>query len=142
MTPNDRICHFMTRSPHTIGVDRTLAQAHRVMREHRIRHLPVMAGGKLIGIVSERDLHLLETLRDTDPLQATVEEAMSTDVFAVHPNARLTGVAAKMAERKIGSAVVVDEGEVLGIFTAMDGLRVLASLTRERSRRVPPSIRS
>jgi CBS domain-containing protein len=61
---------------------------------------------------------------------------MSTDVFAVHPNARLTGVAAKMAERKIGSAVVVDEGEVLGIFTAMDGLRVLASLTRERSRRV------
>ena len=135
MTPNDRISHFMTRSPHTIGVDRTLAQAHRVMREHRIRHLPVMAGGKLIGIVSERDLHLLETLKDTDPLQATVEEAMSTDVFAVHPNARLTAVAAKMAERKIGSAVVVDKGEVLGIFTALDGLRVLASVHRRSQQR-------
>lgn len=132
MTPNDRICHFMTRSPHTIGVDRTLAQAHRMMREYRIRHLPVIAAGKLIGIVSERDLHLLETLKDTDPQQATVEEAMSTDVFAVHPNARLTAVAAKMAQRKIGSAVVVDKGEVQGIFTAIDGLRVLASLSGER----------
>ena len=137
MTPNDRISHFMTRSPHTIGVDRTLAQAHRVMRDHRIRHLPVMAGGKLIGIVSERDLHLLETLKDTDPLQATVEEAMSTDVFAVHSNARLTAVAAKMAERKIGSAVVVDKGEVLGIFTALDGLRVLASVHRRSQQRAP-----
>jgi len=103
-----------------------------MMREYRIRHLPVIAAGKLIGIVSERDLHLLETLKDTDPQQATVEEAMSTDVFAVHPNARLTAVAAKMAQRKIGSAVVVDKGEVQGIFTAIDGLRVLASLSGER----------
>ena len=126
MTPNDRISHFMTRSPHTIGVDRTLAQAHRVMREHRIRHLPVMAGGKLIGIVSERDLHLLETLKDTDPLQATVEEAMSTDVFAVHPNARLTAVAAN---------------PVLGIFTALDGLRVLASFTGERNSAHPVGVK-
>jgi len=133
---NDRISHFMTRFPHTIAVDRTLEHAHRILREHRIRHLPVVAGGKLVGVVSERDLHLLETIKGTDPLQATVEEAMSPNVFSVHPNTRLSMVARKMAERKLGSAVVMNRGQVLGIFTAIDGLRLLSRLTT-RSNRSP-----
>src|SRR5690606_1318822 len=80
-----RIERYMTQSPHTIGRDQTLAAAHRVMREHGIRHLPVLEGGKLVGIVSQRDLHLLETLDDVDPEQVEVSEAMTQDVYAVGP---------------------------------------------------------
>jgi acetoin utilization protein AcuB len=47
---------FMTRSPLTIGQDQPLAAAHRMMREHRVRHLPVLDGGMLVGVVSQRDL--------------------------------------------------------------------------------------
>jgi acetoin utilization protein AcuB len=131
---NETIRHFMTRLPHTIEIGRTLADAHRLMRQHRIRHLPVLEHGKLVGVVSERDLHLLETLRDVDPNEVTVEEAMSPDVFAVRSNAALANVARVMAERKYGSAVVVSGSEVLGIFTAIDSLRILAELVKNPAR--------
>ena len=58
---------YMTPSPLTIGRDQTLATAHDLMRKHDIRHLPVLDGGVLVGIVTDRDLHLVESLAGTDP---------------------------------------------------------------------------
>jgi len=48
---------YMTRALHTIGQEQTLDVAHTVMRQHGIRHLPVLEGGKLVGLLSQRDLH-------------------------------------------------------------------------------------
>jgi acetoin utilization protein AcuB len=118
----------MTPSPHSIGREQTLAEAHRAMRTHLVRHLPVLSGGKLVGILSERDLHLVETLRDVNPAQVPVEEAMTADVFTVEPTASLEGIAREMAEHKYGSAVVMERGKVIGLFTTVDALRALASL--------------
>jgi acetoin utilization protein AcuB len=123
---------FMTTSPHSIGKEQTLERAHEMMRTHRIRHLPVLDGGKLVGMVSERDLHLVETLRDVDPSQVTVEDAMSTHVYSVQPDTTLDVVAEAMAEHKYGSAVVLDNGKVVGIFTTNDACRALAELLRSR----------
>ena len=116
---------FMTPSPVVIGHDQTLAYAHRVMREHEVRHLPVLDGGRLVGVVSQRDLHLVETLRDVDPERVTVEEAMTPEPFTVHPEAPLAEIARAMADHKYGSAVVVEDGKVVGIFTTVDALRAL-----------------
>jgi acetoin utilization protein AcuB len=52
----------MTVSPVVIASDRTLADAHRLMRERGFRHLPVVDDGRLVGLVSPRDLYLLESL--------------------------------------------------------------------------------
>ena len=125
------IRHYMTPSAHTIGVGRSLADAHRVMREHQIRHLPVLDGGKLVGIATERDLHLIETLKGVDQATVTVEEAMSQDVYAVEPETPLAEVVGTMAEHRYGSAVIAHEGHVLGIFTTIDALRVLAKLAND-----------
>jgi acetoin utilization protein AcuB len=57
----------MTTTPHTIGVEQTLAKADKVMHELRVRHLPVLSGGKLIGILTDRDVKLVESLRDVNP---------------------------------------------------------------------------
>jgi len=134
----ENICRYMTRSPHTIAVDRTLADAHSLMRQFRIRHLPVVERGELVGIVSERDLHLIETLRDVNPTEVKVEEAMSQDVFCVDPGSSIARVARMMAERKVGSAMVVHGGKVLGIFSTVDALRALADLASDtRPRRKP-----
>jgi acetoin utilization protein AcuB len=57
----------MTVSPVVIGSERTLADAHRMMRERGIRHLPVVDAGALVGVVSQRDLYLAETLGGVDP---------------------------------------------------------------------------
>src|SRR5690606_11987832 len=52
----------MSVSPYTIGKDQTLAAASRLMRKHDIRHLPVLEGGALLGILSVRDVYLVQTL--------------------------------------------------------------------------------
>jgi acetoin utilization protein AcuB len=119
---------FMTRSVHTIGLKSPLSAAHRLMNEHAIRHLPVLEGGRLVGMVSMRDLHLIETIQGVDPREVTIEEAMSQDAYAVPPGTALVEVARTMALHKYGSAVVAQNGHVVGIFTTIDALKALEAL--------------
>ena len=125
--PHTPISQHMTASPHTIGINQTLSVAHLLMTKHHIRHLPVLDTGKLVGLVSLRDLHFIETLRDVDPTVVTVDEAMTAEPYTVEPTARLSTVVATMAKHKYGSAIVVDADRVVGVFTTIDALTVLAS---------------
>ncbi|TMQ16186.1 MAG: CBS domain-containing protein [Deltaproteobacteria bacterium] len=121
----------MTRQPWTIRRDAKMSQAHQVMRLHRIRHLPVLEAGKLVGIVSDRDLHLIETLPDGDPDEVEVEDAMTEDVYAASPDDPVDAVVERMADHKYGSAVVMNRrGVVEGIFTTIDAMQVLADVLR------------
>jgi acetoin utilization protein AcuB len=124
---------FMTKGPQTIGHEQTLATAHEMMREHKVRHLPVLEAGKLVGILSQRDLHLIETLREVDPETTTVDEAMTADVYVTSPSTPLEEVAAAMAENKYGSAIIVDGKNVVGVFTTVDALHALTTVLRARS---------
>ena len=122
---------YMSADPAVISSRRTLFEAHQVMREKGIRHLPVVDEGRLVGVVSQRDLYLLETLRGVDAARELGEEAMTDEPFAVAPDAALLEVVEVMAARRRGSAVVVEAGAVIGIFTSTDALRALAGLLRE-----------
>ncbi len=128
---------FMTIGPVVISSGRTIADARGVMRARGIRHLPVVDGGKLVGLVSQRDLYLLETLKGIDPAAERVGEAMTAEPYAVSPGTPIDEVAQVMAERKLGSAIVVDRGAVIGVFTTVDALRALATLARRRRDRAP-----
>jgi acetoin utilization protein AcuB len=125
------IADRMTPTPHLIGAEQSMAAAHAVMRTNGIRHLPVLHGGKLVGVVSQRDLHFIESLEDVDPDDVRVEEAMTQDVYAVPPRTPLREVVSEMAERKLGSAVVVDGQKIVGVFTTVDALDTLAGLLAE-----------
>lgn len=124
------ISKYMTRIPHTIGRDQTLTAAHHMMREHRIRHLPVLSGGRLVGLLSERDLALIETLHSVDPDLTLAEEAMTQAPYTVSPDSPLDEVAATMAEQRYGSAVVMDHDKIVGVFTTTDALQALVELLR------------
>ena len=124
------ISKYMTRMPHTIGRDQTLTAAHHMMREHRIRHLPVLSGGRLVGLLSERDLALIETLHSVDPDLTLAEEAMTQAPYAVASDTPLDEVAATMAEQRYGSAVVMDHDKIVGVFTTTDALQALVELLR------------
>jgi len=126
------ISKYMTPTPQTIGKTQPLAVAHRLMREMGIRHLPVLDRGELVGIVSERDLHFIETLRDVDPEEVLVEEAMTPDPYRVTPGTSLDKVVRQMSREKYGAALVVEDGRVVGVFTTIDALRVLASVFAEQ----------
>lgn len=71
---------YMTTAPHSIGADQTLAHAHAVLCEYKNPHLPVLVGGKLVGMVTARALRFVESLRDVDPTKVTVKDAMVTNV--------------------------------------------------------------
>lgn len=123
---------FMTTTPHTISPVQSLATAGRVMREHGIRHLPVLHGGRIVGLISERDLLLVESLPAVDPAEVRVEEAMVQSVFTVAPDDPVAEVAESMIERKLGSAVVMEGPLVVGVFTTIDALRALHELLEKR----------
>lgn len=127
-----RVDKYMTASPHTIGIDQPLSHAHALMSKHKIRHLPVLKAGKLVGVLTDRDLHLVETLKDVEPDKVAVEDAMTVNPYSVAPDAPLDQVAAEMAEHKYGCAVVLDHGHVVGVVTTVDLARVLAEVLRQR----------
>ncbi len=123
---------YMTTSPHTIGIDQPLKQAHSMMSKYHIRHLPVLNGGTLVGVLTDRDLHLIETLKEVDPEKVTVEDAMTPSPYSVSPSAALDEVADQMAEHKYGCAVIIDNGHVVGVLTTVDLARALAEVLRLR----------
>jgi len=135
------IYKYMTVCPHTIGREQTLDVARRFMREHSIRHLPVLDAGALVGIVSDRDLEFVLSIAEVDPKHVLVEDAMTPEPYIVPPDAKLSRVAAEMAEHKYGSAIVVESGHVAGVFTTVDALRVLARML-EAEEPAPKSTRA
>jgi acetoin utilization protein AcuB len=120
------IAEVMTTAPHTIGADQKLTRAHDVMRQHGLRHLPVLDGGKLVGVLSQRDLYFVEAIGGVDARVDSGAEAMAGDLYTVAPGDCVRDVARTMGLNKYGCAVVVDRGHVVGIFTATDALALLA----------------
>lgn len=124
------ISRYMTPQPWTVRHDARLSIAHDLMRAHRIRHLPVLDAGKLVGILSERDVYMFDRL--TDPTSRfIVEDAMTMDVYGAHDDDPVDKVVEEMAGRKLGCAVILDRaGGVEGIFTTIDALEVLSEVLR------------
>lgn len=126
------VSHYMAMTPHTIGIDQSLAKAEKMMLEYRIRHLPVLDGGRLVGILSDRDIKLVESFKDVDPEKVSVQEACTEEPYLVSPKAPLTEVCAEMASKKLGSALVVDNHKLVGIFTWVDALKAMQTLMETR----------
>ncbi len=126
------IQRYMSTSPYTIGAEQSLRTADNLMREQGIRHLPVLHGNRLVGVISNRDVAIIMSLDGVDPDKITVEDAMTQDVISVSPDAPLDEVAAMMAERKAGSVVVEQNHKVVGIFTTVDGMTALVEVLRAR----------
>jgi acetoin utilization protein AcuB len=125
MNKHDAISKYMTPEPHTIGEDIPLRTAQGMMTRYGFRHLPVLRSGKLVGVISDRDLKLALSMGDMREL--TVLEIMTEEPYSVLPDAELGAVLTEMAERKLGCAIVIDpKGKVAGLFTATDALFLFA----------------
>lgn len=121
----------MTTFPYAIDVEATLADAWAMMLEHGIRHLPVTEGDALIGIVTERDLRLVLRPGSTQT-DGIVRDVASSDLYVVGDDAPLDEVVRQMADRQIGSVLVVRHDKLVGILTTSDVCRILASLLESR----------
>jgi len=129
-----RVGSHMTAAPVCVQLDADLSDAVDLMEQHNIRHLPVMDGDTLTGVVTDRDLAMIESLLPEEWETICVAEAMTPEPYTVQPDAALWEVAKHMAREKFGCAVITDErGAVVGLLTTSDALRVLADLAERES---------
>ncbi len=131
MADNDRtVREFMTSNVHVIDMENTLPHARRIMEEHDIRHLPVIDGSKIVGLLSERDLGKLEGFPMVSMDMVSVPDAMTDGPYVVAPETPMVDVLTKMRDERLGSAIVVESGKVVGIFTATDAVAHLIEALR------------
>jgi acetoin utilization protein AcuB len=122
------VSHYMTSQPWTIERDASLREADQLMRQHGIRHLPVLEDGRLVGVVSARDLRLLEAAPGVSTGTTRIDQAMTERPFIVTGDTALDEVVTIMSEHKYGSVIVMGRDGVEGIFTSVDACRVLAEV--------------
>jgi CBS domain-containing protein len=123
----------------TVGVDDAAGVARATMRRHRIRHLVVVDGERLVGIVSERDLGSRKGAARRD---LSVRDLMTADPVSASPTTTLRQAANLMRGRTVGSLLVVEGGRVVGIVTTTDLLDQLGrGATRPIVRTERPPLR-
>ena len=133
---------LMTPDPLTVTPQASIADVWDLMREVDVRHLPVVEGGVLVGMVSDRDVARVDLARLLkvegaealrEELATPVVQIMSPDVIAVGPEAEIGEGIDLLIDHKIGAVPVVDEDtrEVLGIISYVDVLRALQDRLEE-----------
>lgn len=128
---NNRVEEFTTPYPITATEDQTIDELYQLMQDLRVRHLPVLRGDAVVGVISDRDLRLARGLSEQHKIQIRAGDLMNTDPVTVHATTPLYEVASRMSERKIGSVLVNDAGgKLLGIFTITDALNALIEISR------------
>lgn len=129
-----KVGNYMTPEPLTVDEDESMGDALVVMRRQQIRHLPVVNGNTLVGIVTDRDLRraspsLLSGIAEEkykEILESTpISRIMTREPFTVRLDTNLKDAVRMMVDKKISSLPVVNGSELVGIFTEVDALRVL-----------------
>jgi CBS domain-containing protein len=127
----------------TISAGERLSTVQDIMTLGRVRHMPVVHGGKLVGVVSERDLlraslSSLTSFADDERRAflhvVEIARVMSSPPIVIEPDAPVEEAALVMAERKIGCLPVLDGDELLGMITETDLLRYFAGVWAEARR--------
>ena len=130
-----RVRELMTVKPITVDPETPMLQARQRMAEERIRHLVVVDGARVVGIVTDRDIRLNLPSPATSLsvwelnyllAQLTVGGVMSATVIVVDPERPVAEAARIMMDHKIGALPVVEEGRLVGIITESDFVRAMA----------------
>ncbi len=127
-----RVRDSMTREIVTLEPGASAAEAWSLCQERGIRHIPIVEDGRLVGLVSDRDLRDVRggrEDRETDsPRWVRVGEIMTRQVVTIHPLDTIEHAAREIYDRKIGGLPVVADGELVGIITSSDMMRTLIEM--------------
>lgn len=122
---------FTTPNPVTATENTRIDELVRLMQENGIRHLPIIRGERVVGIISDRDLRVATCLTAQEKSHVHARDIMVTNPVTVSFDESLDDVAFKMSKNKIGSVIVNDEDDkFLGLFTATDALNALIEIIR------------
>lgn len=140
----------MTQNPYTVEKSTPVTDAQTIMQREKIHRLPVLHGGKLVGIISEKDL-LYATPSPATSLNVyemnnllsklKVESVMSKKVLTVEPSTLVEDAARKLVDNDIGGLPVVENHKLVGIITESDLFRLLIDLFGTRKKGVRATLR-
>lgn len=123
---------FTTPDPIVAQEDTDLYELSYLMKSHNVRHLPIVRGKRVVGLVSDRDIRVVSGLTANQKMLVQARDIMVYNPVTVSLRTSLDDVALKMSRKKIGSVIVNDENdEFLGIFTATDALNALIEIVRQ-----------
>ncbi len=108
------------RAVHTIDPEASALEAAQRMNERRIGSLLVVRAGRIMGIVSERDVMTRLVARERSPATTTVEQIMTPDVYVTSPHTLLADLREVMHARRIRHVPVLDQGEIAGLVSLGD----------------------
>lgn len=121
-----KVDHVMVSPIVTIAGGRTMLDASQLMETHHVRHLCVEEAGEIVGIVSVRDLvrSFVDAangpVRDLDKVYRPLSVLMATTIATIQSDASLRAAAERMREKRIGSLLTIEAGEIVGIVTERD----------------------
>jgi len=147
-----RVADWMKLPTHVVKPRDTVAHARALLEEHRINQLPVAVNGKLVGIVTDRDLRDAPRALELSAAAAKgrregarprasgipVEAVMSEGVLTIGPDAGLEEAASLMRRQRVGALPVVSNGRLVGILTRSDILDAFATLAARYLGRAEP----
>lgn len=120
---------FTTPNPVTALEETTVEQMNELMNKYRIRHLPILKDGRVVGIVSDRDLRVALGLDVKERQMIRAADIMKSNPVTVNSLEPIRKVAFEMSKAKIGSVLVNDDKDrFLGIFTVTDALNALIEI--------------
>lgn len=131
----NQVRDWMTPNPVILDLKTTLPEAHKILKDRRIRRLPVMDRGRLVGIVTLGDVREAEPSNATTLsifelhyllAKLTIGEIMTREPITISVNATIREAAKMMLQHKIGGLPVMDDDKLVGIITESDIFRVLA----------------
>jgi tRNA nucleotidyltransferase (CCA-adding enzyme) len=114
--------HLMTTPVHTVSAETPLAEIRVELEAHNVRGAPVLRDGELVGILSRRDIRAAER---AGRLHLKVASCMSHEVITIAPDRPLARALEKMVEADVGRLPVLEDGQLVGIVTRTDVLRVI-----------------
>ena len=117
---------YMTRKLITVGLDAKVQAAAALMREHSVRHLPVVDNGMFVGLVTQRDLQgvIIPSMYE----EIDVRDVMIPDPITISPDSPIEKAASLIHRNKIGALPVVREGMLVGILTVTDIVAAFISM--------------
>lgn len=127
------IQEFTTPYPVTAHEDSSIDELLDIVKNLKVRHIPIMSDGKITGIVSERDLRIVSALSAREKFLVRANDLMTPDPVTFQSDTSIEDVILEMSEKKIGSVLVANKnGDLQGVFTVTDALDVLVEILRGR----------
>jgi len=110
-----KVSELMTKQPTTVEPDATLGEVATLMKQEDCGSIPVVQAGRLVGIVTDRDIVIRGIAAGVDPKTQRVSKVMSSDPVTVGPDEDIADAEKKMADRQIRRLPVVEGGKLVGI---------------------------